>query len=61
MTRFLTTLLYTPRHLGWLSIPQFSAIVQQIKLRMLVASLAEEGKQKATAESEVSGVDFSNG
>ena len=62
-----SALLYTPRHLSWLGITQFSATAQQIKVRMLMAGLAEEGRQKDTADSllprvgKMSGVDFSNG
>ena len=67
MASFPITLLYKPRHLDGLGIPQFSTTVQQTKLRMLMPSLAEEGQQRDTAENlrsrvgRVSGVDFSNG
>ena len=67
MNSFPTALLYTPRHLGGLGIPQFSVAVQQKKLRMLMAGLAEDGRQKDTAESllsrvgRMSGVDFTSG
>ena len=58
MTSFPTPLLYTPRHLDGLGITQFSAAVQQTKLRMLMAGLAEEGRQKDTAKSLLSRVEF---
>ena len=64
MKTFPTALLYTQRRLGGLGIPQFSVTVQQMKLKMRMAGLAERGRQKDTAESllslvgRMSGVDF---
>ena len=64
---FPTALLYTPRRLGGLGTPQFPVLVQQTKLRMLMAGIAEEGTQKDKAVSllyrvgRMVGVDFSNG
>ena len=67
MISFPTALLYTPRHLGGLGIPQFSVTVQQTRLRILMSGLFEEGRQKDTADSllsrmgRLSGFDFTNG
>ena len=66
MKNFPAALLYTPRRLGGLGIPQFSVTVQHTKTGMLMAGLAEGGRQKDTAESLLSRVgrviivDFSN-
>ena len=59
--------MYDCIYLGGLGITQFSATVQQTKLRMLMAGLAEDGGKKNTAKiylsrvGRLSGVDFSKG